>query len=78
MGNKYVGEAAAKIRAYRRARKRQRIFRYEINRHTYAFRALKIARRPQTPKPPYPYTSIDTTFENSEAGITLAGTNLPI
>lgn len=37
-------------------------------------RALKIARRPQTPKPPYPYTSIDTTFENSEAGITLAGT----
>ena len=35
-----VGEPAAKIRAYRRARKRHRIFRYEVNRHTYAFSSL--------------------------------------
>lgn len=37
-------------------------------------RALKVARRPQTPKPPYPYTTVDTTFGNREAGIVLAGT----
>ena len=30
--------------------------------------------RPQTPKPPYPYSTIDTVFYNEEAGIKLAGT----
>ncbi len=30
--------------------------------------------RPQTPKPPFPYESIDTVFSNPRAGITLAGT----
>ena len=30
--------------------------------------------RPQEPKEPYPYQSEDVTFENPEAGITLAGT----
>ena len=31
-------------------------------------------KRPQTPKPPYPYTSEDVTFENITAKIKLAGT----
>ncbi len=31
-------------------------------------------RRPQDPQPPFPYISEDVTFENEEAGITLAGT----
>jgi pimeloyl-ACP methyl ester carboxylesterase len=30
--------------------------------------------RPQEPRPPFPYRSEDITFENREAGITLAGT----
>ena len=30
--------------------------------------------RPQEPKPPYPYTSEDVTYENKTAGISLAGT----
>ncbi|GAB5551435.1 MAG: alpha/beta fold hydrolase [Saprospiraceae bacterium] len=30
--------------------------------------------RPQDPKPPFPYTSTDITFENETAGIKLAGT----
>lgn len=30
--------------------------------------------RPQEPQPPYPYHSEDITFENTQAGITLAGT----
>ena len=30
--------------------------------------------RPQEPKPPFPYRSEDVTFENNDAGITLAGT----
>ncbi len=30
--------------------------------------------RPQEPKPPYPYRSEDITFENKNAGVTLAGT----
>lgn len=30
--------------------------------------------RPQMPEPPYPYNSEDVSFENKEAGITLAGT----
>lgn len=30
--------------------------------------------RPQNPKPPFPYESIDTVFANPRAGITLAGT----
>ncbi|WP_445381179.1 alpha/beta hydrolase family protein [Robiginitalea sp. IMCC43444] len=35
--------------------------------------------RPQEPKEPYPYRSEDVTFENPEAGITLAGTlTLPV
>lgn len=32
------------------------------------------AKRPQTPKPPYPYTTEEVTFANPEAGATLAGT----
>jgi alpha/beta superfamily hydrolase len=31
-------------------------------------------RRPQDPVAPYPYNSVDVTFANSDAGITLAGT----
>jgi pimeloyl-ACP methyl ester carboxylesterase len=31
-------------------------------------------RRPQEPRPPFPYTVEDVTFENAEAGIRLAGT----
>jgi uncharacterized protein len=31
-------------------------------------------RRPQDPRPPFPYESRDVTFANEEAGITLAGT----
>ena len=30
--------------------------------------------RPQDPLPPFPYLSEDVTFENAEAGVTLAGT----
>ncbi len=30
--------------------------------------------RPQEPQPPYPYTEKEVTFENSDAGITFAGT----
>ena len=30
--------------------------------------------RPQTPKPPFPYTTEDVTFQNVKAGATLAGT----
>ena len=30
--------------------------------------------RPQEPKPPFPYTSVDVTFQNAKAGVTLAGT----
>lgn len=33
-----------------------------------------IRKRPQEPKPPFPYYSEDLTFENPKAGITLAGT----
>lgn len=33
-----------------------------------------IRKRPQEPKPPFPYHSEDLTFKNQEAGITLAGT----
>lgn len=36
--------------------------------------ALAPPKRPQTPSPPYPYTSEDVTFSNSAAGIELAGT----
>jgi pimeloyl-ACP methyl ester carboxylesterase len=32
------------------------------------------AKRPQEPKPPYPYNSEEVTFENKSAGIKLAGT----
>jgi uncharacterized protein len=35
---------------------------------------LPVARRPQDPKPPYPYKSEDVTYENAKAGVTLAGT----
>ena len=31
-------------------------------------------KRPQTPKPPYPYTTEEVTFQNQKAGATLAGT----
>ena len=31
-------------------------------------------RRPQTPKPPFPYKSVNVTYPNTAAGITLAGT----
>ena len=31
-------------------------------------------KRPQEPQPPFPYKAEDITFENKEAGITLAGT----
>ena len=31
-------------------------------------------RRPQTPRPPFPYQSADITFRNEKAGVTLAGT----
>jgi uncharacterized protein len=31
-------------------------------------------KRPQTPQPPFPYESIDVTFENNADGVTLAGT----
>ena len=30
--------------------------------------------RPQEPKPPYPYRVEEVTFENTKAGVTLAGT----
>jgi len=30
--------------------------------------------RPQRPEPPFPYTAEDVTFENADAGVTLAGT----
>jgi pimeloyl-ACP methyl ester carboxylesterase len=30
--------------------------------------------RPQTPKPPYPYQSVEVSYPNKEAGISLAGT----
>lgn len=33
-----------------------------------------VLNRPQEPIPPYPYKTIDVTFPNKEAGITLAGT----
>jgi hypothetical protein len=33
-----------------------------------------IINRPQEPKKPYPYHSVDVSYENKEAGITLAGT----
>lgn len=35
---------------------------------------LEPAKRPQTPKPPYPYTIEEVTFTNTTAGATLAGT----
>ena len=35
---------------------------------------VTVINRPQEPKPPYPYRSEDVTFENINAGITLAGT----
>jgi len=33
-----------------------------------------VLNRPQEPKPPYPYISVDVSFENAEAGVSLAGT----
>ena len=33
-----------------------------------------VVNRPQEPKPPYPYKEEEVNFENSEAGVTLAGT----
>ena len=36
--------------------------------------ALPPPERPQEPKPPYPYSSEEVTFRNTEAGIDLAGT----
>lgn len=33
-----------------------------------------VFKRPQEPKPPFPYNSEDLTFENKKAGVTLAGT----
>ena len=35
---------------------------------------VKPLNRPQEPKPPFPYRSEDLTFENKDAGVTLAGT----
>ncbi len=35
---------------------------------------IQEARRPQEPKPPFPYDAEDVSFENKNAGITLAGT----
>src|SRR5690606_31105871 len=35
---------------------------------------VSLPHRPQTPKPPFPYTETDVTFPNPEASITLAGT----
>jgi len=35
---------------------------------------VKPINRPQEPKPPFPYRSEDLTFENRDAGVTLAGT----
>ena len=35
---------------------------------------VKPVNRPQEPKPPYPYRSEEVTFENKNAGVTLAGT----
>lgn len=35
---------------------------------------VKEPKRPQTPQPPFPYIQEDVTFENPDAGITLAGT----
>ncbi len=32
------------------------------------------SRRPQTPRPPFPYDAVDVTYENKPAGIKLAGT----
>lgn len=37
-------------------------------------KALTKLNRPQEPKPPFPYTSEDVTFENTKANIRLAGT----
>jgi dienelactone hydrolase len=31
-------------------------------------------RRPQTPRPPFPYKAVDVTYPNPAAGVTLAGT----
>ncbi len=36
--------------------------------------AASTPNRPQTPQPPFPYTTTDVTFENEQATITLAGT----
>jgi pimeloyl-ACP methyl ester carboxylesterase len=36
--------------------------------------APSVVRRPQTPKPPFPYRSEDVSYENKAAGVTLAGT----
>lgn len=35
---------------------------------------VEIPKRPQTPQPPFPYIQEEVTFENPDAGITLAGT----
>ena len=35
---------------------------------------MPVDKRPQTPKPPYPYAAEDVTFENAAAKVTLAGT----
>lgn len=35
---------------------------------------VEMPKRPQTPQPPFPYIQEDVTFENPDAGITLAGT----
>ncbi|MHC4787009.1 MAG: alpha/beta hydrolase family protein, partial [Planctomycetota bacterium] len=36
--------------------------------------APTVARRPQTPQPPFPYRQEDVTYENAADGVTLAGT----
>lgn len=37
-------------------------------------RGMTVAKRPQTPKPPFPYRAEDVSYENKAAGIRLAGT----
>jgi len=41
---------------------------------TKSTQAIAIPERPQTPQPPFPYTSVDTSFTNTAAKVTLVGT----